>query len=346
MSQINLNSFCQNRIVLDGRSLKNLSDPDCLGLWERSEVKFAISSLLYNRGFGKNDFFTPEMIQSQVIQGTQRDLKRIFGMDVILTSNRLSILNWILSYLITKEHLVVVCEDFEGPILEICELQGLRYAELGLSNLHRIKELFSIPKKGVVVFAKDGTVLGLRVLEIIEKLVTFNTIVVLDVTYTFLDYVFEPSFKRFYLYIFSPLLLGIPHLYGLFLDLQLYQILKMKFAVPYPAEFFVEAFKTLVLFAREIRPRDFNLKEYLVDEIFSIVKGWGFDLRCPNKKIQLEIFNTLVFHGYFAAPYYQPVKGGRNYGLIFFNNSSSHDLSREFDIISKIKKILTYSMNK
>ncbi len=341
MIPVKIGSFFQKRINLDGKELINLSDPDCLSLWDRVNVKQTICSLLFQRGFGFNDYFTSENCLSNRIEKIRDDLRGFLGLDVILSSSRLAILNWILLNLPSPDHLILVCDDFDGPILEFCELQRLRYAEIGFHNLNRIHDILRVSKKGAILFIKDGTHLAQAVLDSIKKLGLVNVLVIVDITWTFLDYIFKPSFDRLKLYLFSSTLLSLPHLHGLLLDSKAFQVSKSSFSIPYPSEFIAEAFEFLIQLVRHETPREFTLKSFFLGYENQFSNTWILDLKCPSAKAQTDIFKLLISEGFFAVPLSHRKRGSNVNCLIIFNNSNSLKLTNYTDLISKIKRILS-----
>lgn len=194
---------------LRSKKLKNLSNPDCLGIWHQSRFRDGLSKTLYHTGFGFNPYATCSLFQVNRLREIEQTISDTLRIDVRLTRSKAAALNWVLQCLACPEDIVLVAEDLFLPAIEICELNRLRFFEISNDNLHKFEELVNSTLGLCIVVYNEGTSLSQQVMRKAVQLKDPRVILIADISLSFLDYLSDKEHLPNHVYLWDFSLIGL-----------------------------------------------------------------------------------------------------------------------------------------
>ncbi|MCX7953379.1 MAG: hypothetical protein N2654_07120, partial [Deltaproteobacteria bacterium] len=196
-----------------------------------------------------------------------------------------------------------------------------------------------------VVFLTDGTKLCEQILKTIDSGYLKHATVVIDTTWTLLDYLLFKTFRQDLSYIFDLTLLGLRNTCCIVND-------HLNVSFPHTSEVLAELSYELILFAKNTpsKPRPFHLKSILEEAhpfqdsnkffVFSENSNWTSAILFKNQKHFIDFHRILYRRGFGMIPSsVRLLQKGQVIGF-YFNNKASHELSKDLDTCMKLRKTI------
>lgn len=341
--------------------LKNLSNSDCLGIWQNNRFRDSISKILYKTGFGVAPYGTYSLFHVDRLREIEASISKTLNLTVRLTRSKAAALNWILKSLATPDDLIFVLEDVFMPAIEVCELNRIRCAELSRDNLQRFAEFVDSTSGLCILVYSEGTTLAEQVLLKTTQLQHPKIIFVSDISLTLLDYLDKKKFQTNHIYVWDFSLFGLDMCCAVSLPPFIRPDLGTTNEPPYASEFAAECVDCYLSYVSEIISKHhpiFTFKKILRDAqkknatafssirpfsqpFFALDAQWVEAVEFKSLEEFDRFQQTLLSKGYFVVPTQLPRKGEMIIAGLVFNNPESRDLANNPECLEIVINMIT-----